>query len=142
VRASSVHHDADVLVQQLSDDRARVSNDSVKRKFDAIASGGRNSVGRLSEGQITSLPASGFVRSKNKIKKPEVRGAKATASQPDPMKTSFGYIGADTLTRQRQSQGARRGSSGVSGLASGTRRTDARSSNGRGGGRGGGRGNR
>ncbi len=33
-------------------------------------------------------------------------------SQPDPMKTSFGYIGADTFTRQRQAQGQRRGGSG------------------------------
>jgi 23S rRNA pseudouridine2605 synthase len=33
---------------------------------------------------------------------------KQTASQPDPMKTSFGYIGADTLTRQREAQGQRR----------------------------------
>ncbi len=33
-------------------------------------------------------------------------------SQPDPMKTSFGYIGADTFTRQRQGQGPRRGGSG------------------------------
>jgi 23S rRNA pseudouridine2605 synthase len=28
--------------------------------------------------------------------------AKSTSGQPDPMKTSFGYIGADSLTRQRQ----------------------------------------
>jgi 23S rRNA pseudouridine2605 synthase len=35
------------------------------------------------------------------------------ANQPDPMKTSFGYIGADTFTRQRQDQGQRR--SGASG---------------------------
>jgi 23S rRNA pseudouridine2605 synthase len=33
----------------------------------------------------------------------------AGANQPDPMKTSFGYIGADTFTRQRQDQGQRRG---------------------------------
>ena len=31
------------------------------------------------------------------------------AAQPDPMKTSFGYIGADTFTRQREGQGQRRG---------------------------------
>ena len=39
------------------------------------------------------------------------RGARsggAAQSQPDPMKTSFGYIGADTFTRQRQEQGQRR----------------------------------
>lgn len=29
------------------------------------------------------------------------------ASQPDPMKTSFGYIGADSFTKQRQEQGQR-----------------------------------
>jgi len=35
-------------------------------------------------------------------------------SQPDPMKTSFGYIGADTFTKQRQAQGQgqRRGGGG------------------------------
>jgi 23S rRNA pseudouridine2605 synthase len=37
------------------------------------------------------------------------RSDKSTGSaQPDPMKTSFGYIGADTLTRQREEQGQRR----------------------------------
>jgi len=30
---------------------------------------------------------------------------KAAESQPDPMKTSFGYIGADSFTKQRQGQG-------------------------------------
>ena len=34
----------------------------------------------------------------------------AAGGQPDPMKTSFGYIGADTFTRQRQDQNPRRGS--------------------------------
>ena len=33
----------------------------------------------------------------------------AAASQPDPMKTSFGYIGADSFTRQRQGQGQGQG---------------------------------
>ena len=32
--------------------------------------------------------------------------------QPDPMKTSFGYIGADSLTRQRQGQGQGQGRGG------------------------------
>ena len=39
-------------------------------------------------------------------------------AQPDPMKTSFGYIGAETFTRQRQDQGQRRGG-GNSGGGSG-----------------------
>ncbi|MDO9259086.1 MAG: pseudouridine synthase [Polaromonas sp.] len=58
-------------------------------------------------------------------------------AQPDPMKTSFGYIGAETFTRQRQApgQGQRRGGSGTGGGGpSGPRRG--------GGGGGGGGGNR
>jgi 23S rRNA pseudouridine2605 synthase len=39
----------------------------------------------------------------------------AAASQPDPMKTAFGYIGADSFTRQRQDQGQRRKSGGGAG---------------------------
>ena len=36
----------------------------------------------------------------------------AAGGQPDPMKTSFGFIGADTFTRQRQDQNLRRGAGG------------------------------
>ncbi|MDI1247146.1 MAG: pseudouridine synthase [Rhodoferax sp.] len=37
-------------------------------------------------------------------------------AQPDPLKTNFGYIGADSYTRQRQEQGSKRGAgSGSSG---------------------------
>lgn len=36
------------------------------------------------------------------------RSGGAAKLQPDPMKTSFGYIGADTFTRQRQELGQRR----------------------------------
>ena len=42
----------------------------------------------------------------------------AGGAQPDPMKTSFGYIGADSFTRQRQGQGQggqRRGGGGSGG---------------------------
>ncbi len=57
---------------------------------------------------------------------------KAAESQPDPMKTAFGYIGADSFTKQRQGQGQgqRRGpgrgnggSSGNSGGGGGNRRS-------------------
>ena len=44
------------------------------------------------------------------------------AGQPDPMKTAFGYIGADSFTRQRQDQGQRRGGSGTGGSGGGQRR--------------------
>ena len=52
--------------------------------------------------------------------------------QPDPMKTSFGYIGADTFTRQRQAQGPRRGNGGGS---TGGNRNSNRSGGNRGGNR-------
>ena len=59
----------------------------------------------------------------------------AGANQPDPMKTSFGYIGADTFTRQRQDQGQRR--SGGGGNPGGPRRSGGTGSGGGGGSRGG-----
>jgi hypothetical protein len=36
-------------------------------------------------------------------------GPKAPAGQPDPLKTSVGYIGADSFTRQRKQQGGKPG---------------------------------
>ena len=50
------------------------------------------------------------------------------SAQPDPMKTSFGYIGADTFTRQRQVQGQRRGGGG-GGNAGGNRSGNGNSGN-------------
>ena len=47
----------------------------------------------------------------------------AGAPQPDPMKTSFGYIGADSLSRQRQSAG--RGAPGARGGGGRARRGPA-----------------
>ncbi len=43
-------------------------------------------------------------------------------NQPDPMKTSFGYIGADSFTKQRQEQGQRPRSGGSSGRRGGRSR--------------------
>ncbi len=40
--------------------------------------------------------------------RPEAGDRPGNAAQPDPMKTAFGYIGADSFTRQRQDQGQRR----------------------------------
>lgn len=62
--------------------------------------------------------------------------------QPDPMKTSFGYIGADTFTRQRQGQNPKRGSGtsgGFNSVGPGSRPPSDRGSGGgsRGGNRGG-----
>ena len=47
-------------------------------------------------------------------------------AQPDPMKTSFGYIGADSFTRQRQDQGQRRGGGGGGGGSAGGQRRSGR----------------
>ncbi len=57
-----------------------------------------------------------------------------SGAQPDPMKTSFGYIGADTLTRQRQGQ-AQRPRGGGSGFGSGNSRNAGRNGGGRSGNR-------
>ncbi len=74
----------------------------------------------------------------------------AAASQPDPMKTSLGYIGADSFTRQRQGQGQgqRRGGGGGAqqrgpgGARGGMGGQGGRGGNGGGGSGGGGRGGR
>lgn len=49
-------------------------------------------------------------------------GAGGGANQPDPMKTSFGYIGADSFTRQRQGGGRPPGGGGYGGGGGGPRR--------------------
>ena len=53
------------------------------------------------------------------LKRRDNRGPEADksagAAQPEPMKTSFGYIGAETFTRQRQDRGQRRGQGGGAG---------------------------
>jgi 23S rRNA pseudouridine2605 synthase len=62
------------------------------------------------------------------------------SAQPDPMKTSFGYIGADSFTRQRQGQGQgqRRGGGGGGGPGGGNGGGGRGGGNGGGGGSGGG----
>lgn len=48
--------------------------------------------------------------------KPNTNANAANNSQPDPLKTNFGYIGADSYNRQRQEQSSKRGAgSGSSG---------------------------
>jgi len=57
---------------------------------------------------------------KPKFGKPADRGPrKEASSQPDPMKTAFGYIGADSFTKQREDQ--RRRPNGPSGRGAGGR---------------------
>ena len=59
-------------------------------------------------------PGQGFPSNSGQVRKPRSDGSdrQAGANQPDPMKTAFGYIGADSFTRQRQDQGQQRGGGG------------------------------
>ena len=74
----------------------------------------RNSQGRLSRGKFGSDTQAG--RSNNfRSKAPSDRQAAGNGydrntadAQPDPLKTSFGYIGSDSLTRQREGKGQAR----------------------------------
>lgn len=93
-----------------------------------------NSVPGTNAGAGTARGPSGGGRNQNRR---DDRGDRAnqgngavrnnSVAQPDPMKTSFGYIGADTFTRQRQSQGPRRG--GAGGNAGGSRNANRNSGN-------------
>jgi 23S rRNA pseudouridine2605 synthase len=92
--------------------------------------GGRQAGGNFESGARPAAPSGSFSRgpgqnSRGSLpgqtpKRRDNRGEKTDrnegATQPDPMKTSFGYIGADTFTRQREGQGQRR-SGGNSGSA-------------------------
>ncbi len=70
---------------------------------------------------VPSLGAGGPGRNRNRFDRDDsgARADKQAAdSQPDPMKTAFGYIGADSFTRQRQGQrgGQRPGNSAPGGV--------------------------
>ena len=72
---------------------------------------GRSQSGNFNPGPRSGQPAptGGLPRQKRR----DDWGDKSSGgAQPDPMKTSFGYIGADTFTRQRQDQGQRRSGGG------------------------------
>lgn len=98
--------------------------------------GGRSASPRSSNGGLRHLPASPMGGAqgqeiganggrRQRSESAEQSDRQAAASQPDPMKTAFGYIGADSFTRQRQDQGQRRG--GTSGSGGGGQRRGGRS---------------
>jgi 23S rRNA pseudouridine2605 synthase len=84
-------------------------------RIDGGGAGRRNRA--RGKGPRPSTPQPGFNLAQpgggnKKAKRGAGRGNTAGGSgsgQPDPMKTSFGYIGADTFTRQRQAPGQGRG---------------------------------
>ena len=88
---------------------------------------GRNQAGNSGPGRRFGQPGAGGPQGQKRRDDRNPRGDKSGGgAQPDPMKTSFGYIGADTFTRQRQDQGQRRGggtAGGFGGNNSGPRRS-------------------
>ena len=73
--------------------------------------------GEAKDGKPAGAGARGFGKSPGKA---PAKGAGA-GGQPDPMKTAFGYIGADSFSRQRQDQGQRQRRGGRSNGPSGSR---------------------
>jgi 23S rRNA pseudouridine2605 synthase len=105
---------------------------------------GRSQGGNSGPGMRFGPPNAGGPQGQRRRDDSGPRSDKSTgAAQPDPMKTSFGYIGAETFTRQRQDPGQRRGggsnSGGGGGMSGGPRRNSGNAGGNRGGGnRGGG----
>ncbi len=106
--------------------------DSAPRGNRRRGGNGRGQGGNFAAGPRTG-PAPGSNSPQGQRRRDDRGDKNAGGGQPDPMKTSFGYIGADTFTRQRQGQGQRR-TGGGSGMGGGGQR--------RGGGNAGGGGNR
>jgi len=71
--------------------------------------GATGSAGASGSGRQPGMPGGAPLERKSRGERGD---RQTTASQPDPMKTAFGYIGADSFTRQRQDQGQRRSTSG------------------------------
>lgn len=161
--ASDIEHRAKPDFQDMESDQDDVQPPNLRHDVGGI--GGGNAKRRRGRGQgdnfgsgppsMPAPPAFGRNQGGNAgaqgQKRRDDRGTRndkaGGAAQPDPMKTSFGYIGADTFTRQRQVQGQggqrRGGGSGGPAGGSGQRRGGNGGSgggNGRGGNRGGGRG--
>lgn len=89
------------------------SEDRAPRSRRNRGRGGRGP-GRSEPGQGRDVrgPGRGPVEPRQGNARRDERGDRAGAGQPDPMKTSFGYIGAETFTRQRRDSGPRPGGGG------------------------------
>ena len=109
---------------------------------------GRNQGGNAGSGARFGSPNAGGAQGQKRRDDRGQRSEKsAGGAQPDPMKTSFGYIGADTFIRQRQdpSQGQQRrgggsggNTGGFGGTSSGPRRNGGNAGGNRSGGNRGG----
>jgi len=115
-------------------------NDSAPRGNRRRGGKGRGQGGNAGPGPRNGPPPGNGMQGQKRRDDRGDRGDKLPGgAQPDPMKTSFGYIGADTFTRQRQGQGQqRRGGSGMGGGNAGGQRRGGGGGNRGGGNRGGG----
>lgn len=101
------------------------------------ARGGRNNRGRNGRGgrpgeggppgqpdplQSSSAARNSQGRGQGKARGQQNKDRSAGGGQPDPMKTSFGYIGADSFSRSRQGPGGQRRTGGGGGGNPGQRR--------------------
>ncbi|MGE0497283.1 MAG: pseudouridine synthase [Ramlibacter sp.] len=87
--------------------------------------GGRNNAGPRGDGQRPpgqGNNGSGNGQGQRRKERGDRAGGPAGGAQPDPMKTAFGYIGADSFTRQRQGPGEGQRRGGPGGGAGGPRR--------------------
>ena len=82
---------------------------------------GPNRGGNTGPGARFGQPGGGGQQGQKRRDDRAPRGDRSSGggAQPDPMKTSFGYIGAETFTRQRQDQGQRRGGGNSGGNSGG-----------------------
>lgn len=105
----------------------------------ARAPNGPNRGGNAGSGARFGPPGGGGQQGQKRRDDRAPRGDRPSGgAQPDPMKTSFGYIGAETFTRQRQDQGQRRGGGNSGGGFGGSAGAPRRGSGTGGGNRGGG----
>lgn len=120
--------ESDIRALMRASDRGQAPSDGANKPAAAPGSqgkavpGGRNkrrSMGkgpRGAGGPQAAMPGGGNTRQSQGRKDRGDRGDRSSGeAQPDPMKTAFGYIGADSFTRQRQGQRRNGGGSGGSG---------------------------
>ena len=116
-------------------------NDSAPRSNRRRGGKGRGPGGNAGAGPRSGPPPGNGMQGQKRRDDRGDRGDKLPGgAQPDPMKTSFGYIGADTFTRQRQGQGQGQQRRGGSGMGGGNNAGGQRRGGGGGGGGGGNRG--
>ena len=92
-----------------------------RRPADGQRNGPPGMAGPVGPGNSAGGPGPGRNRSRTERPDDGARADRQAAeSQPDPMKTAFGYIGADSFTRQRQGPGQGRGQRGGNGMSGGS----------------------